>query len=152
MFQLVERLSHMKHPRKEKEMDKIDVERTHTNVLQESAHSCILGKRVLIIAEEHKHHQQEQIHRRCSRQVCPLELQCMPFQNVGTAKEAHNNHKREEPVGIEKTLPTVPVSANNIAEDKEMEIPHRLDQTAVMEERILMVVEPRRHIDCGIDA
>lgn len=115
-------------------MDEIDIECTHSNVLKETSAAVLLCERILIVTEEHEHNDEQNVHGCSSWKVCPLELECVPLENVGTAEHDDDRDEWEEPLRVEQSLPTVPISVDNISEDEEVEIFHRLDKARIVEE------------------
>ena len=52
----VEKLSDLRQVRYEKEVDEINVEGAHSDILKEAPQASVLGKRVLVVAKEHEYY------------------------------------------------------------------------------------------------
>lgn len=111
-------------------MQQINIKCPHSDILQETSNPVLFGEVVLIITEGDEYDGKQDIHGCSPWQVGPLELQVVPFEDIGTTEDHNHYNQGEEPLGIEQLLPTVPVSVDYIAKQEEVEISHCLDETS----------------------
>ena len=104
----------------EDEVEQVDVEGAHSDVLQSPTDACLPGEVGLIVTEEHHHGQHQCVHRHCFGQIGPFLSQQVPSEDVGAAEEGEDDHEGEEPFRVEEPLDGGPVSMDEIAQQKEV--------------------------------
>ena len=129
MWVCIQKFSYTFEVRHEKEVEQIYIECTCTDILQHTSYSVLLCEIVLVVSESHEYYEKQCIHGRCARQIGYLHTADMPFEEVGTADECHDEACEEETACVEKFLEIAPIAAHYVSEKEKVEKLHCLYET-----------------------
>ena len=117
-------------------MNKIDVQRPASDVLQRCSHEGHLGEILMIMTEIHKGCRQQQEFGHRQRHNSPRHSHEVPLQGIHRTENHQHNQYGEEPLAVHNALGLLPIAMYDIAVQEEGEIEKHLSQTGVHQEMV----------------
>ena len=107
-------------------MNQVDIQGTASDILKAATYHGTLGEILMIMAEIHEHHSQQDEASQGQRNDGPCHTKGMPLQGIQGRKDNQYNHNGIEPAAVHDTLGPIPITAHHIAIKEEGEIHEQL--------------------------